>query len=41
LEFLLRLIVDDLGEADEACDRQEREPEQERQRVHVSLTARW
>jgi len=40
-EFLLRFIVDDLGEPDEARDRQEREPEQERQRVHVSPAARW
>jgi hypothetical protein len=40
-EFLLRFIVDDLGEPDQACDRQEREPEQERERVHVSLAARW
>jgi hypothetical protein len=41
LKFLLRFVVDDLGEPDQARDRQEREPEQERQRIHVSLAARW
>jgi hypothetical protein len=41
LEFALHFFVDDLGEPDQRRDRQEREPERQRQRIHISLTARW